>query len=204
MGDRPEGEPIPIREGRTPFGALVAAACSDAGAAEGLAAAYAALDVDGRRRLVAAVADDARREGVSASVALAALLPAEVDPAIAASIFEAMHAAGGEGLRSDEDARARLRGDAETGAAVLVRPLYGTFVEVFALSWEHSVVTSAVVEPLIERERVDRTVAASLRASELTEAPFSRAVERVAHVIWSHLRRHGALPAGAERFADLL
>lgn len=204
MEDRPPAEPRRLIPRRSPFGALVAAACTDAGAAEGLAAAYASMDPAGRRRLVDAVAHDARLEGVSPAVALAALLGVEEDPAIARAIFEGMEAAGGEGLAVAQGATALLAGTGDAGQAVLVRPLYGAFVELFALEWDESGVIRSSVDPLLEIERLDRRVAELPDPELLEEAPFGRAVERVADVLWRHLRRHGQLPDGVEPFADWL
>lgn len=157
-----------------------------------------------RRALVRVVEQDARREGVSPAVVLAALLGVEEDPDIARAIFAAMEAAGGEGLCSRAGSRALLAGADEAGAAVLVRPLYGAFVELFALSWDASGIRSAIVEPLLEMDRVEEHLTGLPEARDLQETHFARAVQRVTDVLWAHVRRHGQLPGGVEPFAELL
>jgi hypothetical protein len=187
-----------------PFGALIVAAATDPAAARGLASAYASLAVAARRRIIEAVLSDATAEGISASPALIALLAVEEDPELALLIADGLNSAGGDGLRSTVTARALMAGDEERGGVILIRPLHGTFVEVLALAWtRNDGVTHSIFDPL-----VDDTVAAAHTARlpdglSFEEAPTQHAVDILAAVLWSHRRKHGSLPPGIERFADL-
>ncbi len=201
-GDGGDVKQLPPR--RSPFGALVAAACHDPGAAQGLAAAYVALEPPHRRRMVEAVCRDARAEGEAPAVALAPLLGVENDPAIARAIARAMEEDGGRGLGTETGARALLAGTDERGTAALIRPLYGRFVELLGLSWDVSGVTLSRFEPLLDGQRIDAHLAEMPDAPGLRESPFGHGVQRVTEVLWRHLRRHGCLPSGLGRFADVL
>lgn len=192
------------RIGSSPFGALVAAACRDAGAAQGLASAYVALDASGRRRMVEAVAHDARAEGEPPAVALAPLLGVEEDASIARAIFETMEADGGRGLGAVAGARAMLAGASDRGTAVLVRPLYGEFVELLALTWDAGGVSRSRFEPLLRPDEIGRHVGELPDAALLADRPYAEGVQRVTEALWAHLREHGRLPDGLERFADVL
>lgn len=194
----------PVRGRVGPFGALIVAAATDPAAARGLAGAYASLAVAARRRIIDAVLSDASAEGISASPALIALLAVEEDPELARLIADSLNSAGGDGLRSTVQARALLAGDEERGGVLLIRPLHGTFVEVLALAWtRNDGVTHSMFDPL-----VDDSVAASHTARlpdglPFEETPTQHAVDVLASVLWSHRRKHGSLPPGIERFADL-
>lgn len=187
-----------------PFGALIVAAATDPAAARGLASAYASLAVAARRRIIEAVLADALAECISASPALIALLSVEEDPELARMIADALNSAGGDGLRSTVAARALLAGDEERGGVLLIRPLHGTFVEVLALAWtREDGVSHALFDPL-----VDDSVAASHTTRlpdglRFEETPTQLAIDVLAAVLWSHRRKHGSLPPGVERFADL-
>jgi len=202
-GDVP-GNVRPLPRRGSPFGALVAAACAAAGAAEGLASAYVAMNPAARRRMVDVVAEDARAEGAAPAVALAPLLGVEEDPAIAQAIFDAMRSDEGQGLDAASDARALVAGTGERGAAALVRPLYGRFVEVLGLAWDQDGVTGSCFEPLVEDQDVERHLVDLPRAGELEGRPFALGLQRVVEALWRHRRRHGHLPQGLAPFADLL
>lgn len=180
------------------------AACSDAEAAEGLAAAYVALPAESRARFVAAVEQDARLEGVSPAVALAALLGAETEPEIARSLYEAIRRTGGEGLTARTPDRALGTGDTTRGSAVLIRPLFSGFSELLHVTWDPKGVTEAGGDPLLDGTALERRLASLPAIGALGPLPFDRAVDRVATVLWRHIRRHGAPPAGLHRFAALL
>lgn len=199
--------PLSIRTNRGrvgPFGALIVAAATDPAAARGLASAYASLAVGARRHIIEAIVSDAIAEGISASSAFVALLSVEEDPELARSIADALSSAGGEGLRSTVAARAMLAGDEERGGVLLIRPLHGTFVEVLALSWTRPEgVTHAIFDPLVDDGAAASHVGRLPDGLRFEETPTSLAIDVLAAVLWSHRRKHGSLPPGVERFADL-
>lgn len=187
-----------------PFGALIVAAATDPAAARGLAAAYASLAVGARRRIIEAVLSDAVAEGISASPALIALLAVEDDPDLARMIADGLNAAGGDGLRSTVAPRALFAGDEERGGVLLIRPLHGTFVEVLALAWTRDDgVTHAIFDPLVDDSAAGAHTARLPEGLRFEETPTQLAVDTLASVLWSHRRKHGSLPPGVERFADL-
>lgn len=187
-----------------PFGALLVAAATDPAAARGLAAAYASLAVAARRRIIEAVLSDALAEGISASPALIALLAVEDDPDLARTIADGLNAAGGDGLRSTVVPRALLAGDEERGGVLLIRPLHGTFVEVLALAWARADgVTHAMFDPLVDDSAAASHIARLPEGLRFEETPTQLAVDVLASVLWSHRLKHGSLPPGVERFADL-
>jgi hypothetical protein len=187
-----------------PFGALIVAAATDPAAARGLAGAYASLAVAARRRIIEAVLSDAVAEGISASPALIALLAVEDDPDLARTIADGLNAAGGDGLRSTVVPRALLAGDEERGGVLLIRPLHGTFVEVLALGWARADgVTHALFDPLVDDSAAAGHIARLPEGLRFEETPTQLAVDVLASVLWSHRLKHGSLPPGVERFADL-
>jgi hypothetical protein len=187
-----------------PFGALIVAAATDPAAARGLAGAYASLAVAARRRIIEAVLSDALAEGISASPALIALLAVEDDPDLARTIADGLNAAGGDGLRSTVVPRALLAGDEERGGVLLIRPLQGTFVEVLALAWVRADgVTHAMFDPLVDDSAAAGHIARLPEGLRFEETPTQLAVDVLASVLWSHRLKHGSLPPGVERFADL-
>jgi hypothetical protein len=182
----------------------VAAAASDAGAAEGLATAYASMGPEGRRQLVEAVVDDARLDAISPAAALAALLGVETEASIAHVIFRALRETGGEGLTVPAAPRALWEGDADRGSAALVRPLYGRFVELLHVAWNADGIAHATTDPLVGGDEVERRLAALPESDALEPAAFDRTVDRLAVVLWRHRRRHGDLPPALHRLADCL
>jgi hypothetical protein len=209
VSDRDDGSrPVfPARKagGRVgPFGALIVAAATDPAAARGLASAYASLAIGARRRIIEAVLTDSTAEGISASSALIALLAVEDDPELARLIADALNSAGGDGLRSTVTPRALLAGDEEGGGVVLIRPLHGTFVEVLALAWSRADgVTHSIFDPLVDDTMAVAHIGRLPPALRFEETPTDLAVDVLASVLWSHRRKHGSLPPGVERFADL-
>ncbi|MDB4975483.1 MAG: hypothetical protein JWN48_3824 [Myxococcaceae bacterium] len=187
-----------------PFGALIVAAATDPDAARGLASAYASLAVAARRRIIEAVLSDAIAEGISASPALISLLAVEEDPDLARLIADGLNAAGGAGLRSTVAPRALLAGDEERGGVLLIRPLHGTFVEVLALAWARADgVTHSMFDPLVDDSAAAAHVTRLPEGLRFEETPTQLAVDVLASVLWSHRLKHGSLPPGVERFADL-
>lgn len=187
-----------------PFGALIVAAATDPAAARGLASAYASLAVGARRRILEAVISDSSAEGITPASALIALLTVEEDPELARQIADALNSAGGDGLRSTVAPRALLAGDEERGGVLLIRPLHGTFVEVLALAWSRADgVTHAIFDPLVDDSAAGAHMGRLPESLRFEETPTDLAVDVLASVLWSHRRKHGSLPPGVERFADL-
>jgi hypothetical protein len=187
-----------------PFGALIVAAATDPSAARGLAGAYASLAVAARRRIIEAVLADAMAECISASPALIALLAVEEDPELARLIADSLNSAGGEGLRSTVSARALLAGDEERGGVLLIRPLHGTFVEVLALAWTRAEgVTHSLFDPLLDDSAAVAHTGRLPDGLHFEETPTQLAIDVLAAVLWGHRRKHGNLPPGVDRFADL-
>lgn len=200
-------KPTPFGAGRGkagPFGALLAGASKDPAVARGLALAYGSLDVEARGKIIDAVVADARAEGINASTALASLLAVEDDASVARAIANAINEEGGIGLQSTTGARALLAGDADEGGILLIRPLHGTFVEVLGLAWSRDVgVTHSLFDPLVHDEAAASHTARLPDTLHFEEVPMGYAIDLLAPVLWSHRRANGALPPGAERFADL-
>lgn len=194
----------PLEPRRGPFAALVAAACSDAGASEGLAAAYAALPAPERARMVEAVVCDARLEDVSPAAALVALLGVETERDLALAIFAALRETGGEGLEVRGRERALWEGDAHRGSAVLICPLFGGFTELFSIAWDPSGVRRVASEPLLDGEDLERRLASLPQIGALAPIPFGRALDRITTVLWRHIRAHKQPPDGIARLASWL
>jgi len=176
----------------------------DAEAARGFALAYAALEPLHRMQIIDAVLVDAVEEGIGPSAVLASLLPVENDLNIARRIAEAMSMAGDRGLRAAERARALIAGSESDGAAILIRPLHGAFVEALGLVWtERAGVVHTVFEPLAHHEKASKfmnLLPASLRFEEI---PVPFAIDVVTLALWNHRRLHRALPECVEHFADM-
>jgi len=179
-----------------PFGALVAAAGDDPEAALALAGAYARVPREAREALLAAVIGDAAEEGVSALGALAALLSVEDDAAMAGRIRDAM-LEGHRPAESTNPSTAWLAQEGQGGAVVLVRPLYGPFVDVVAIAFSDDQVTQTIIEPLVRADALDRVLAALPDGLTLEPARFEDARDLLVDTVWAHLRRGGdALPVG--------
>ena len=143
-------------------------------------------------------------EGIGASAVLASLLPVEEDLEVAKRIADAMSFAGDTGLRSKLRTRAWLAGDSSDGGVVLVRPLYGEFVEVLGLAWTDATgITHAMFEPLAHHEQAREQVRALPERLRFEEMPVTFAIDTVTQVLWSHRRMRGELPECVESFADL-
>jgi hypothetical protein len=160
--------------------------------------------VAARRRIIEAVLSDATAECISASPALIALLAVEDDPELARLIADSLNSAGGEGLRSTVTARALLAGDEERGGVLLIRPLHGTFVEVLALAWTRGDgVTHSLFDPLVDDSAAGNHTSRLPDGLHFEETPTQLATDVLAAVLWGHRRKHGSLPPGVDRFADL-
>ncbi len=194
----------PAEGPRGAFGALLGAAVKDPAAARGLILAYPSLERAHRLQTIDAIVNDALVEGIGASAVLASLLPVEEDLEVAKRIADAMSFGGDTGLRSKLRTRAWLAGETVDGGVVLVRPLYGEFVEVLGLAWnEASGITHAMFEPLAHHEQAREQVRALPERLRFEEMPVTFAIVTVTQVLWSHRRMHGGLPECVESFADL-
>jgi len=192
-------------ERSSPFRALLAAAIEHEEAAVGLAAAYAELDVEDRKRLIEAIVADARIEGLSIGPVLAQLCTVEDEPSLIATIGRCMSVAGIPVRASRKPCRILLGGDALRGAAMLVRPATRGFAEALSLRWS---ITAGIVHAASEQfdcEEALRERARNLTAEyPLEPSPLDFGAEVVATALWQHRRLHGTLPEAARDFADLL
>lgn len=187
-----------------PFAALLGAASRDPAAARGLALAYASLDGVARRRIVEAVVADARAEGIAAGPALIPLLAVEDDADIARALADAISVAGPDAITVTTAARALVRGDESEGAALVLRPLHGPFVEGLAIAWTRAEgITCSWFEPLLAPGDTPVLEARLADGAPLEETPLAFAVDLLAPVLWRHRRAGRPTPAGIERFADL-
>ncbi len=214
-GGRPgQGNPAGTTQGRDgaahqrgragPFGALLAAAARDPAAARGLASAYGELDLVARRRIIEAIVADADAEGIAASHALLPLLAVEDDAEVAREIAAAIERENLDGIRGTSQPRAHLAGDETRGAAILVRPLHGDFVEVLTFIWTDRAITQCFFEPMLRADHVlEREVARLPEGLRYEDVPVPYAIDMVTPLLWAYGRTQGALPTGAERFADL-
>jgi len=169
-----------------------------------LALVYESLERDERNKLVQNVVVDARAEGIDISVLLVALLAVERDVQIARLIATEITVDGGEVLAPSCRANALRAGDEQRGGAIVVRPLYASFVEVYAIVWNSQEgITHALCEPIANA--VDATQYAQHLPDGLAfnEAPLALAVDLVAKVLWNQRRRFGPLPAEMYGFAEL-
>lgn len=181
-----------------PFAALVGAACTDAGAARGLAEAYAALPALARRQLVAAIVTDGQAEAATPAVVLATLLGVEDNPLVAKAILEAIATLAGKGLVPAAPERAMLGGDEHRGAALLARPLFANFVEVATVSWEpEGGVTRAAFESIAHHRDLGPLLATLPDDSNMQEVPWDSAVQVVVAALWRYRRRASAVASAA-------
>lgn len=183
-----------------PFGALVARASSDPEAAVSLASAYSELPKTARFAIAHALWQDSKREGCEPAPALLALLSIEDDLEVAEVLAEYLR---GTPVPGANGAPRGFEAQEPTSQArielVLVRPLYGEFVE--ALSIREEPVSSEVVftrTPISKLDFGDKLLRAGF-----VELPWPEAVDRLAKVLWSHRRLHGRLPFGLGSFRDL-
>lgn len=167
--------------------------------------AYAALPEESRRRMIDAIVEDAQEEAVPPAVVLASLLAVESSTDLAEYLFAAMTRTGGEGLSSDQEPTGWAIGDADHGAAVVVLPLYGNFVEIAGLAWdEASGVTQKVFETMVVAEDGIKHVSALGLASTQHLVDVEDALDRMVSALWQHRRLHGHMPEGVDRMAALL
>jgi hypothetical protein len=186
------------------FRSLLASAARDPSAAKGLALAYREFAVEQRTRIVEAVADDARRPGNDSPVVLAALLSVEEDGEVARRIAGLISAAGGEGLAPTGRERFFVVDDDDGGKALLIRPLFGAFVEMFALEWRRDAgITRVAFEPLMSADELGAHLDRSRVGAGFEEVSLEYAVSRVTPVLWEHRKRTGSLPPALARLQDL-
>jgi hypothetical protein len=186
------------------FGTLLPGAVSEPELTCGFALAYESLDVTGRRQFLESVISDAQAEGVCVSLLLASLLAVEDDADIARLIATKINVTGGKGLQSSVRPFALLAGDEERGGVVLVRPLFGSFVEVFALAWNsESGVTHALFDPIVNAAQAAEYTANLPDDLTFEKGPAHYAIDLTAKVLWNHRKHIGPLPPQIKSFADL-
>ena len=191
--------------GRTgPFAALLRRTTSDPHAADGFALAYAELDEVERRQLLHLVTDDARREGIDVTAALARMLGVEQAPALVEALVEALWSAADRALPDLRDtpradtAGALLFRDGPGGLAVLLRPGEDGGFEQLEIAWTAERCTRIEVSTA-----PSWTEALDALDRRLEPAPIRTAIDAVAPILWRHRRSGGGLPPGAARFAAL-
>ena len=163
------------------FSSLLDQVLTDPGALDALVYAYEALPTADRLGMVRAIVQDARRPGP----ALASLLSVESDPTLRLRL--------GTLLRTHANLdMATLSGSDVRGTAVLRGVDEEGLAEALMISWNAH-----------EIEQIDIKPSEGLSYSG---EPTTReaVMERVAPMLWRHLRRGGALPPGVERFARYL
>lgn len=215
--------------GRAPFRALLATALTHADAALGLACAYSELPPDERSQLLDAVLADASADALALSPLLGPLCALETDPALSARLRGLLEAHG-VALRvsppAAEPPRIFLLGDANAGAALLVRPAPSTgeagrderdaraarggLVDALALSWDGARLSTertrapAGEVPVLAAALRERQRGARATLPEIEQVPLDLAAEVIAQALWRHLRAHGVLPVDLSDFADLI
>jgi hypothetical protein len=96
-------------------------------------------------------------------------------------------------LTAEAAPRAACAGDARDGAALIVSPLYGPFVEVLAVAWGNDGV-DGVVEPLVHHEDVDVVWARLESRHVLLSADEAEVRELLTDACWHALRAGGRVP----------
>ncbi len=163
------------------FASLLDQLLDDPDALDGLAFSYGELPVHERPALIRAVLQDA----ADPTQALMAMLAVEDEPGLCRRL------AGLIGKHGRFEQRAYLRGDAHQGQASLVQSISGTSPEALKVSWKDSEIDEIGIEA-----RLDLDVLGTEPAVSVAEV-----VDRLAPLLWRHLRGGGHLPRGAERFA---
>jgi len=186
------------------FAGFLRSAAQDADAAQGLAAAYASLQTDLRARLIDAVVRDATQEGIDPATVLVSLLAVEDAPEIAWRIAKALSRCEPEALRARSAAQAVSVGDTLEGGAVLLRPLYGDFVEVAALAWRSGQVTHAYAPALCAAPEALARAQGALPSLAWGECSVDDAASLMRGVLEHHRGVHGVLPEGAQKVLERL
>lgn len=200
----PRPGPARADRGRNgPFAALLARANQDPDAARGLALGYAEHRPEERHDLVRSVVADARAEGISPARILAHLLSVEDDAGLARSIADTIRAEGEEALAPAEGPAGYVAGNTVHGAAALVQPLYGPFVELGGIVWRQGQLSHTVFEPLAHVDDVVEWVRGLDPALEFEATALRTAAHAAAARLWPHFRAGGASSPGFERLAGL-
>jgi hypothetical protein len=216
--ERPAAD-VPKLEARTPFRALLSAAIEHEEAALGLASAYADLPPSERGRLLDAMLEDARAEGIDVRHLLARLCGVERDGDLSDRILAALgvdraaliaaHRPLPTASSRAEVAEVWLCGDSAAGAAMLIRPLEGTSHDVLGLRWRAA---RGIELTLREQVRRDGLSAFAERlqgprgssSGQLEPSPTEFASDVLAGALWQHVRACGALPEVLADFADVI
>lgn len=210
---------VPKLEARSPFRALLSAAIEHEEAALGLSCAYADLPAGERGRLLDAVLEDARDEGIDVRLLLARLCGVERDGDLSdrilaalgvdrAALIAAQQAIPTPAARR-EVAEVWLCGDAAAGAAMLIRPLEGTSHDVLGLRWRAARGIELTLREQVRRDGLSAFAERlqgprSSSSGELEPSPTEFASDVLAGALWQHVRACGALPEVIADFADLI
>ncbi len=186
------------------FDGLLSRAVHEPELACDLALTYASLEGAARKKLVQTVVVDARADGIDISALLVALLVVERDVQIARLIATHMTVDGGQALAPAFRSESLLAGDEHSGGAVIVRPLYASFVDAYALAWNSEQgITHAWCEPIASNVDTTHYVGNLPDGLAFDAAPIAFTIERVAKVLWNQRKRFGPLPDELRGFAGL-
>ncbi len=165
----------------------------DAEAVQAAAATYESLDAEGRWRWLRAAGEDAARLGLPPVALYGPLLGVEDDPERVDAMRRAIEL-DPRGMAPAAEARA-LWGVGAKGAraAVLVVPLYLSFVHVFSCGFRPGLgFLWARHEPLVAGPLAPGT--GEIEGTWVEPAPLKPVVEELALAVLAHRRHQGALP----------
>jgi hypothetical protein len=190
--------------GKSIFGDLLSRVVLEPILACDFAFTYESLGSVARKKLVETVVRDARAESTEISALLVALLAVERDEQIARLIATNITVEGGKALLPSCRRQSLLAGDEQWGGVVIVRPLYASFVDVYALAWNSEAgITHALCEPITNATDITRYARILPDGLAFDEAPFAFTIDLVAKVLWNQRKRFGPLPAEFRGFVDL-
>lgn len=197
---RPSLELVRRRDaGKSPFDALLVAAEHDPEAAEGLALAYASLDQEQRRALVASVVRDAGDAGRSPAHALALLLAVEKDRELAGRIAAAIASA--TAPSASDGGIGWAWGSTRDGGVALAVGAESPW-RLARVTWRAGCVDGTSAEPRCG-ETLDQA-RSRLGVPESADAlALDAAVDLLAEQLWRARRTHGSLPPSLRALAHL-
>lgn len=199
---RPPKKVYPSKTGF--FGPLLSRAIREPDLACDFAIIYDSLGRKARKKIVEIVTRDAHSEGIDISAVLVALLAVERDAQIARFIAANISVDGGEKLVPSRRANALLAGDEQSGGVVIVRPLYASFIDAYAIAWNSEEgITHALCEPITSAVDATHYTECLPKNLAFNEASVVFAINRVAGVLWNQIKRFGLLPAEMNGFAAL-
>jgi hypothetical protein len=186
------------------FGKLLSRAVCEPNLACDLALTYESLGRAARKKFVETVVVDARAEGTDISALLVALLAVERDAQVARLIATDITVEGGKALAPSCRMRSLLAGDEQRGGVVIVRPLYASFVDIYALVWNsREGITHALREPIASASDATRYAESLPDGLAFDEAPVASTIDLVTKVLWNQRKRFGPFPDEIRGFANL-